>query len=138
MQSLNKKLMRDLWKIRGQAFAIALVVGSGVAVMVMSLSSLESLKETAAAYYDRYRFGQVFAGLERAPIHVASRIKRIPGVQTVQARISKLVTLSISGFDEPIIGQINSIPELGKPLLNLIVLRKGRRVAPGSTDEVII
>ena len=138
MQSLNKKLMRDLWKIRGQAFAIALVVGSGVAVMVMSLSSLESLKETAAAYYDRYRFGQVFAGLERAPIHIASRIKRIPGVQTVQLRISKLVTLSISNFDEPIIGQINSVPELGKPLLNLIVLRKGRRVAPGSTDEVVI
>lgn len=138
MQSLNKKLMRDLWKIRGQAFAIALVVGSGVAVMVMSLSSLESLKETAAAYYDRYRFGQVFAGLERAPIHIASRIKQIPGVQTVQTRISKLVTLSIDNFDEPIIGQINSVPEFGEPLLNLIVLRKGRLVAPGSLDEIVI
>jgi putative ABC transport system permease protein len=138
MQALNKKLLRDLWKIRGQAFAIALVVGSGVAVMVMSLSSLESLKETATAYYDRYRFGQVFAGLERAPKHVVYRIEQIPGVQTVQTRISKLVTLSIADFEEPIIGQINSVPERGEPLLNLIALRKGRLVAPGSLDEVVI
>ena len=138
MQALNKKLLRDLWKIRGQAFAIALVVGSGVAVMVMSLSSLESLKETAAAYYDRYRFGHVFAGLERAPRHITSRIEQIPGVRTVQTRISKLVTLSIENFDEPIIGQINSIPQRGEPLLNLIALRKGRLVAPGSTNEVVV
>ena len=138
MQALNKKLLRDLWKIRGQAFAIALVVGSGVAVMVMSLSSLESLKETAAAYYDRYRFGHVFATLERAPKHIASRIEHIPGVQTVQTRISKLVTLSIAEFEEPIIGQINSIPEWGDPLLNLIALQKGRLVAPGAIDEVVV
>ena len=138
MQALNKKLLRDLWKIRGQAFAIALVVGSGVAVMVMSLSSLESVKETAAAYYDRYRFGHVFATLERAPKHVANRIEQIPGVQTVQTRISKLVTLSIADFDEPVIGQINSIPEWGDPLLNLIALQKGRLVAPGNTDEVVV
>lgn len=138
ISSLNKKLFRDLWKIRGQAFAIALVVGSGVAVMVMSLSSLESLKETAAAYYDRYRFGHVFAGLERAPEHIATRIEKIPGVQTVQTRITKLVTLSIENFDEPIIGQIISVPESGEQLLNLIALRKGRLAAPDSTDEVVI
>ena len=138
MQALNKKLLRDLWKIRGQAFAIALVVGSGVAVMVMSLSSLESVKETTAAYYDRYRFGHVFAALERAPRHVVNRIEQIPGVQTVQTRISKLVTLSIANFDEPVIGQINSIPEWGEPLLNLIALQKGRLVAPGNTDEVVV
>jgi len=139
MNSLNKKLLRDLWKIRGQAFAIALVVGSGVAVMVMSLSSLESLQQTAAAYYDRYRFGHVFAGLERAPKHIANRISQIEGVQTVETRISKLVTLSIADFEEPIIGQINSLPEAGgNSLLNLIALRKGRLVEPGSTDEVVI
>ena len=106
--------------------------------MVMSLSSLESLKETAAAYYDRYRFAQVFTSLERAPKHIVSRIEKIPGIQTVHTRISKLVTLSIANFDEPIIGQINSIPESGQPLLNLIALRKGRLVSSGASDEVVI
>ena len=138
MQALNKKLLRDLWKIRGQAFAIALVVGSGVAVMVMSLSTLDSLKETASAYYDRYRFGHVFAGLERAPKHVAQEIEQIPGVQTVQTRISKLVTLSIQDFEEPVIGQMESLPERSEPLLNLVALRKGRLLTPGSRDEVVI
>ena len=138
MQALNKKLLRDLWKIRGQVFAIALVVGSGVAVMLMSLTSLDSLKLTTSAYYDRYRFGDIFASLERAPMHVTHRIAQIPGVQTVQTRISKLVTLSITDFDEPVIGLINSVPETGDPLLNLIALRKGRSVAPGNTNEVVM
>ncbi len=138
MRALNKKLWRDLWKIRGQALAIAMVVGSGVAVMVMSLSSLDSLKETAAAYYDRYRFGDVFAGVERAPQHMAKKISQIPGVQTVQTRISKFVTLSIDGFEEPVIGQIHSLPESGEPLLNRVALRQGRSVTPGSDDEVVV
>lgn len=138
MHALNKKLWRDLWKIRGQALAIAMVVGSGVAVMVMSLSSLDSLKETASAYYDRYRFGHVFAGVERAPQHIAKRISHIPGVQTVQTRISKFVTLSIEGFEEPIIGQINSIPASGEPALNKVALRQGRSITPNSDNEVVI
>ena len=138
MDALNKKLFRDLWKIRGQALAIALVVASGVAVMVMSLSSLESLQETTAAYYDRYRFGHIFSSVERAPKHVVNRIEKIPGVQTVHTRINKLVTLSIHDFDEPVIGQINSIPESGESLLNLLSLQKGRLVRPGAFNEVVV
>ena len=138
MRTLNRKLVRDLWKIRGQAIAIALVVASGVAVMVMSLSSLASLKETAATYYDRYRFAHVFADLKRAPLHIAHRIEQIPGVQTVQTRIVKYATLSVHGFEEPIIGQFVSIPEKNESLLNLIVLRKGRLVSPGHPDEVVL
>ena len=38
MRALNRKLFRDLWRLRGQVIAIAMVVASGVAVLVMSLS----------------------------------------------------------------------------------------------------
>ena len=31
MRALNRKLWRDLWKMKGQAFAIVLVIVSGVA-----------------------------------------------------------------------------------------------------------
>ena len=138
MRSLNRKLMRDLWKLRGQAIAIGLVIASGVAVMVMSLSALSSLQETAATYYDRYRFGHVFASLERAPKNLVNRISEIPGVQTVQTRIVKLATVTVDGFDEPVIGQLVSVPENEQPILNLLALRKGRFVSPGHPDEIVI
>ena len=45
-------LLRDLWRLRGQAIAIAVVIASGVAVLVMSLSTLEALDTTTRVYYD--------------------------------------------------------------------------------------
>ncbi|MDH3660857.1 MAG: ABC transporter permease [Alphaproteobacteria bacterium] len=138
MRALNRKLMRDLWRLRGQILAIALVVASGVAVLVMSLSALEALVETSEAYYERYRFAHVFAGVKRAPDHLARRIAAIPGVQTVETRIAKFAILDIEGFAEPVIGRLMSVPEGREPLLNQLALREGRLVEPGRPDEVVL
>ncbi len=46
---LYLKLVRDLWRLRGQVLAIALVMASGIGVLVMSLTTVESLQETAIA-----------------------------------------------------------------------------------------
>ena len=98
MRSLNRKLVRDLWRLRGQVIAVAMVLGSGVAVLVMSMSTFAVLSDTTAAYYERYRFADVFAGATRAPDRVATRIAAIPGVQFAQPRITRFATLDIEGF----------------------------------------
>ena len=138
MRALNRKLLRDLLKIRGQVVAIGLVIASGVGVLVMALSVLDSLQVTADAYYERYNFGEVFGGVKRAPERLAERIADIPGVQTVQTRISRLAILDVAGFEEPVIGKLTSIPERGEPLLNKLALRQGRFVQPGRPDEVVL
>lgn len=138
MQALNKKLVRNLWKLRGQVLAVAVVIASGVAVLVMSLSALDALTETAEAYYEHQRFGEVFANVKRAPERLVEQIRAIPGVRSVDTRIKYLATLSIKGFEEPVIGQLVSIPEQGQPRLNRLVLRAGRLVSPGHPDEVVI
>ena len=43
MSALTRKLLRDLWRMRGQALAIAVVIAGGVATLVMSLTSLDAL-----------------------------------------------------------------------------------------------
>ena len=43
MTALDKKLWRELWQMRTQALAIALVIVGGVAIFIMSLSTLDSL-----------------------------------------------------------------------------------------------
>lgn len=138
MRALDRKLFRDLWRLRGQVLAIALVVASGVGVLLMSLSAIEALEETATAYYERYRFAQVFAQVKRAPGRLAERIAAIPGVQTAETRIVKFAVLDVAGFAEPVIGQLVSIPERGQSVLNRLALRAGRRVAPGAPDEVML
>lgn len=138
MTPLNRKLVRDLWRLRGQVIAIALIVASGVGVLIMSLSSLEALDETANAYYERYRFAQVFAEVKRAPRSLEKKIAALPGVEAVDTRIAQFAVVDIAGFGEPVIAQLVSVPERGQPTLNQLVLRSGRWVTPGRVDEVIV
>lgn len=138
MRALDRKVLRDLWRLRGQVLAIGFVIASGVAVLVMSLSTLDALLETTNAYYERYRLAEVFASLKRAPERVASRLAAIEGVRTVETRVVDHATLDLPGFAEPVLGRFVSVPEQGEPLLNRLVVRQGRMVEPGAADEVLV
>jgi putative ABC transport system permease protein len=137
VSALNRKLLRDLWAMKAQAFAIAMVVAAGVAMYVMYLSNFESLRETRRVYYDRQRFGDVFAGLKRAPMRVANEIAAIPGVSAFEARVVANVTLDLEQIDEPATGRLVSIPADRRPQVNDLYLRRGRWIAPGRPDEVL-
>jgi putative ABC transport system permease protein len=79
VSTLTRKLLREVWHLRGQALAIAVVIAGGVATLVMSLSSLDSLTLTRDAYYRDFRFAHVFASLKRAPESLRASIEAIPG-----------------------------------------------------------
>lgn len=138
MHPLDAKLLRDLSRMRAQVLAIALVVASGVALLVMSLSALSSLRATAEAYYDRYRFAEVFAGVKRAPERLAERIAEIPGVQTVETRVAAFATVEMPGLAEPVTAQLLSLPEGRRARLNRLALVEGRRPEPGRDDEAVL
>ena len=138
MRALDIKLVRDLRRLWAQGLAIALVVGGGVATLIMAVGSQRSLDETRIAYYERYRFADVFAVLRRAPKSLVDQIREIPGVATVDARIAKLALLDIPNFAEPATGQLISLPEIGEPALNRLYLRLGRTPEPGRSEEVVV
>ncbi len=138
MSVLTKKLFREVWAMRGQALAIALVIASGVATFVMSLTTLYSLQDTQAAFYADYRFADVFASLKRAPEGLAERIRDIPGVDFVQTGVVAGVNLDVEGYDDPATAMLVSIPENGASRLNQTYLREGRTVDPTRDDEAIV
>ncbi|MFG0331878.1 MAG: ABC transporter permease [Maioricimonas sp. JB049] len=138
MTALDRKLIRNLWQMKGQALAIGAVIACGVATFVMSLSTMESLQHSMERYYQEYRFAHVFAGLKRAPLSLLGRAALIPGVSRVHGRIVQEVTLDVAGFDEPVLGRLTSIPAYGKPPLNSLHLRSGRWIEPGQSAEVLV
>jgi putative ABC transport system permease protein len=137
MRALDIKLGRDLWHMKGQALAIAAVVACGVAVLVLSVSTLRALESAKADYYARYRFAEVFATLKRAPLTVADRAAQVAGVGRVEARIVRGVTLDLETVPEPAAGLIISLPDRGVPNLNGLHLREGRWPEPGRAGEVL-
>ena len=83
ISSLDRKLLRDMSQMKGQVFAIALVVAAGVATFVNSRTILHSLEVTRATFYERYRFAEVFARVKRAPDSIIDRLAEVPGVAQV-------------------------------------------------------
>ncbi len=138
LRALDRKLLRELWRLRGQVLAIGVVIASGVALLVMSLTAIEALEETAAAYYERYRLADVFAHVKRAPEHLASRIAAIEGVQSVEIRVVHSAVLDVEGVAEPVLGQLVSVPEDGNSRLNRLALRQGRYPRLGAPDEAVL
>jgi putative ABC transport system permease protein len=138
LKALDRKLLRDLWHLRGQMTAIAVVVACGVAIVVTTRSSYSSLLASRAAYYGDYRFADVFAHLTRAPEALRQRLVAIPGVAEVDTRIVTEVTLDVPGLAEPATGRLVSLPERRRPILNDLHLRRGRWLERGRRDEVMV
>jgi putative ABC transport system permease protein len=137
VSALNRKLLRDLAAMKGQAFAIAMVVAAGVSVYVMYLSNFASLQSTRAAYYSQQRFADVFASLKRAPERVASEIANLPNVSAIETRVVANVTLDLERLEEPASGRLISVPVDRRPRVNDVFLRRGRWIEPGRRDEVL-
>jgi putative ABC transport system permease protein len=137
IRMLDRKLLRDLWAMKGQALAIAAVIGAGVAMFVTYLSNFDSLRRTRATFYEVARFADVFASLKRAPSNLEPRFAAIPGVESVATRVVADVTLDVPGMKEPATGRLISLPERGRPPLNDVFLRRGRWIDSTRPDEVL-
>lgn len=130
---LYRKLLRDLWRLRGQAIAIALLMAAGVGMVVMSYGMMRSLELTRSQYFDRYALAQVWVPLRRAPDSLARDLALVPGVAAVETRISGAATLDLPGIAEPALARLHSLPVR----INRLVLRSGRMPRPDSPREVV-
>jgi putative ABC transport system permease protein len=138
LHPLDLKLVRDMGKMKGQMFAVGLVMACGLAMMIMSRSLILSLESTRDAYYTSNRFGDLFSDLKRAPNALRTRLAEIEGVAAVETRVRGKVTLDLPGLSEPADGIIHSIPEDRQQQLHLLYIRSGRLPELGSHNEVVV
>lgn len=124
--------------MKGQVFAITLVVISGVATFILFVSTMHSLDYTRSQFYRNYDFADVFVNLKRAPESLHEKIKAIEGVNQVETRVSAHAKLRMEGFKESVTGRIVSVPDDGPPLLNRLYIRKGRLPDSSHDNEVVV
>ncbi|GLQ54767.1 permease [Devosia nitrariae] len=138
MSPLDHKLLRDLWRIKGQAAAIAVVIAVGVLLLVMMDGLVNSLVETKTAYYERYRLADVFASVTRAPRRTLDDLAAIPGVAAVEGRVNGAALIDLPGQQVPIRAQAVSVPEFRAPALNDDYLAAGRAIDPARQDQILL
>jgi len=138
MNAIDIKLWRALWKMRVQALAISMVIVSGVAIFIMSLSTYDSLYQTRENYYVNNQFADIFATLKRAPNSLEKRIEAIEGVDRVESRVVTYVNIDIEGYPDPASAHIISVPDKGPSKLNHLYLESGRLIDSSRDDEVLV
>ena len=138
MSPLDRKLLRDLWRIKGQAIAIGAVIGVGVLMLVMMTGLVTSLDETRKTYYERYRLADIFAPVTRAPDRLIADLAAIPGVSAAEGRVTGSALIDIPGLDLPLQARAVSLPDYGEPRLNDVYLSAGRRLDSARANEVLL
>lgn len=134
---LDRKLARDLWRLRWQVMAISLLVACGVAVAVMSFSAQQALAQAQAAFYAESRFADVFAQAKRIPSSRIRDLVHLDGVTAVDTRILEAGLMDVPGLARPAVARVISLPDDEPRALNRIRLSRGRMPDPGRTDEAV-
>lgn len=138
MTLLDRKLLRDIFAMRGQVTTIALVVAAGMAVFVASISTYDSLRAGRDRFYAGARFPQVFITLKRAPLSVVAQLNEIPGVAAVEPRIVRDVILDWPSAVLPVSARMVSLANAGNEPLARLHVRRGTPPGPGDSKTVAI
>lgn len=135
---LDRKLLRDLTKMKGQVVAVSLVMACGLAMMIMTRSLIMTLEGTRDAYYQRNRMADVFGSLKRAPLSMAEQLARIGGVAAIEPRVVVDANLDLPGVPEPATAHIVSIPDDRPMVINQVFLRAGRMPQHDARREAVV
>ncbi|WP_220456445.1 ABC transporter permease [Rugamonas brunnea] len=138
VRALDRKLLRDLAAMPGQAGTIALVVAAGVGAFVAQLSTYHSLVATRADYYQQARFADVFTDLKRAPTALLARVATLPGVAQADATVKFDVSIDLPDAREPLVGRMIGLDGAIQPQLNRLTLRSGRWPLPTEAGAVLV
>lgn len=138
MSPLDRKLFRDLFTIRGQVITIALVVACGISSYIAMKSAYDTLLLARDAYYDKYRFADVFARLERAPGSVRASLEMIEGVAEVETRVVETALVPLPALARPASGAVVGIDALRGTSQNRVFIEQGRGLDPLHPDEVLV
>lgn len=138
MRTLDRKLFRDLWRMRINAIAVAMVLGCGLSIFVMAVGMRESLERTRREYYAAQHMADLAVSLVRAPERVGAEFAAAPGIIAVEVRVAGYALLDLPGITEPASARLVSLPSSGRPMVNNLVLARGRWPDPAVAEEVLV
>jgi putative ABC transport system permease protein len=138
VKSLDRKLLRDLWGNKGMILAVTSIIALGVMCYVALQSAHRNLETSKIDYYRTCRMADFWVDLKKVPLSELARVREIPGVQSIEPRISFLATADLEDHEAPLTGLVLSLPnDPGRPI-NDIVMRQGGYFSAEKENEVIV
>lgn len=138
MSTLDRKLLRELYRSKGLLLAIAGIIAVGIMCFVALRSSWTNLTVAKRDYYIQSRMADFWIDVKKAPLVELEAIGKLPGVVELTPRISFHATVDLENVDAPINSIVISLPDQPRRVLNDIVLRQGGYFTGRRKNEVIV
>lgn len=140
INTLGRKLVRDLFAAKWQYLAIMAMVTLGIALFNASYAAYVNL---AASYERSFRvldFEDFYIQFNSAPERVSQRIRRLPGIKAVEGRLVEDVAVELPGrsITRKLVGRLISIPTDRVLKVNRLKLVRGAGFTPRSRREVLL
>ena len=138
LREIDRMLFRELRQSGGMLIAIVLISAVGVMSFVSMLTTYRNLEQSRAGYYARCRMADFWIDLKKAPLAEVERLRLMPGVADLRARIQFPVLVDVDEAPKPVSGLVLTMPETRRPVINDFVLRQGGYFTSTRREEVII
>ena len=138
LAKLDRKLVRDLLRMKMQVAAVSAVLACGVVLAVMANGMYDSLERARDRYYAQFRMADMAASVVRAPLSLEPQLAAVNGIRALEARVSGVGLLDVPGRKEAVSARLISLPPDREPRVNNIVLREGRIPNPARDGEVLV
>lgn len=89
MSVLTKKLLRTIWKTKGQFLAVVAVVMLGISVYISMTTAYYNLNRSKESFYQENNFADYTFHIIRAPEQITKQIEAVNGVIRATGRIQK-------------------------------------------------
>jgi len=136
MRSLSKKMLRDLWQIRGRALAVAMTAAAGVGIYAGAGMAIHTGGHTRDVLLGRMQFADLEVQFLPEDVANLPDLGGIPGVRGVERRLVMPGTVFLKD-DSRISGMLVFL-ENPAPTLDRLELVAGRPVDPGDFESAVV
>jgi putative ABC transport system permease protein len=137
MGYLDRKMRRDLWRMKGRAIASVLLITMGSMLYVAFLAMMPSVQVFFYDFYDDSDFTDLEVYVGREPISVTAELQNIAGVEAVEPRLIFPANVRLKDSDE-VSAQLFGINSSRELLVNRLTMVEGEYLNPSYPDEVLL
>jgi putative ABC transport system permease protein len=137
MGYLDRKMRRDLWRMKGRAIASVLLITMGAMLYVSFMAMMPTVQTFFYDYYEESDFTDFEVYVNHAFVNVTQQLEAIPGVDAVEPRLIFPASVALSSTEE-VAGQLYGVNSSREMLVNRLTVTSGEYLDPNDPNGVLL
>ncbi len=137
MGYIDRKMRRDLWRMKGRAIASVLLITMGAMLYVSFMAMMPSVQNFFYDYYEESDFTDFEVYVSYAPLNIAQQLEAIPGVEAVEPRLIFDARVELSE-NEDVPGKLYGVNSSREMLVNKLTVTSGDYLDPSDPNGILL